>query len=400
MTYNHRAYYLQKVEGFVNTNLIKVIVGQRRVGKSYMLLQLIDYIQERYSSNIIYINKENYDFREIKNEESLINYVESKRLIGEKNYLFIDEIQEIENFEIAIRHFTLFPDFDIYCTGSNANLLSGELATMLSGRYVEINILPLTYNEFLDFNELKDSAESLRNYLLWGGLPFIKNLPKESQFIEEYLNNIRSTIVLKDIVQRNQIRNVSFLENLILFLAQHSGSLISAKKISDFLKSQRIEMSPQLVINYLDFLCQAFLINRVKRVDLKGKRTFEISEKFYFEDWGLMNAVVGFNQFDISKVIENVVFNHLKANDYDVQIGQFQGKEIDFVATKNGQKIYVQVCYLLSSQDVIDREFGNMFTIQDNYPKYVVSLDTFAPKNINGIEHVLLNDFLLGTVKL
>lgn len=395
MKYKHRAYYLQKIEGFINTNLIKVIVGQRRVGKSFMLLQLIDSIQERFSANVIYINKENYDFRSITNPDTLIAYVEQYRSKEDKNYLFIDEIQEIENFEIAIRHFALFDDFDIYCTGSNANLLSGELATLLSGRYVEINILPLTYSEFLDFNEVGNTPESLKNYLLWGGLPFVKNLQKDDGFIEEYLRNIRSTILLKDIVQRNQIRNVNFLENLISFLAQHTGSLISAKKISDYLKSQRVEMSPQLVLNYIDFLCQAFLINRVKRIDLKGKRTFEISEKFYFEDWGLMNSVVGFNQFDISKVLENVVYNHLKVNDYEIQIGQIQSKEIDFVATKGGQTLYIQVCYLLSSQDVIDREFGNLLQIKDNYPKYVVSMDEFAPKNIQGVEHLHLKEFLM-----
>ena len=395
MKYKHRAYYLQKIEGFINTNLIKVIVGQRRVGKSFMLLQLMDSIQERFSANIIYINKENYDFRAITNHDSLIAYVEKHRSKEDKNYLFIDEIQEIENFEIAIRHFALFDDFDIYCTGSNANLLSGELATLLSGRYVEINILPLTYSEFLDFNEVENSPESLKNYLLWGGLPFVKNLQKDDGFIEEYLRNIRSTILLKDIVQRNQIRNVNFLENLISFLAQHTGSLISAKKISDYLKSQRVEMSPQLVLNYIDFLCQAFLINRVKRIDLKGKRTFEISEKFYFEDWGLMNSVVGFNQFDISKVLENVVYNHLKVNDFDIHIGQIQSKEIDFVATKGGQTLYIQVCYLLSNQEVIDREFGNLLEIKDNYPKYVVSMDEFAPKNIQGVEHFHLREFLI-----
>jgi predicted AAA+ superfamily ATPase len=376
-------------------NLIKVIVGQRRVGKSFILFQLMDYIEENFSANIIYINKENFEFKDLTDAEKLVAYVESKRSIEDKNYLFIDEIQEIEDFQIAIRHFALFPDFDIYCTGSNATILSGELATLLSGRYLEINISPLTYGEFLNFNRLEDSNEAIRNYMLWGGLPFIKNLGSNSMLIEEYLKNIRSTIVLKDIVQRNQIRNVNFLENLIFFLAQQTGSLISAKKISDYLKSQRIDMSPQLVLNYIDCLCKAFLINRVKRYDLKGKRTFEISEKFYFEDWGLMNAVLGFDQFDISKTIENVVFNYLQVNDYEIQIGKLSSKEVDFVASKNGTKIYVQVCYLLSSQDVIDREFGNLLEIRDNYPKYVVSMDEFAPKNIQGVQHLHLREFLL-----
>lgn len=395
MQYTPRSYYLQKIKGFINTNLIKVIVGQRRVGKSFILFQLMDYIEENFSTNIIYINKENFEFKDLTDAEKLVAYVESKRSIEDKNYLFIDEIQEIEDFQIAIRHFALFPDFDIYCTGSNATILSGELATLLSGRFVEINISPLTYGEFLNFNRLEDSTEAIRNYILWGGLPFIKNLGSNSMLIEEYLKNIRSTIVLKDIVQRNQIRNVNFLENLIFFLAQQTGSLISAKKISDYLKSQRIDMSPQLVLNYIDCMCKAFLINRVKRYDLKGKRTFEISEKFYFEDWGLMNAILGFDRFDISKTIENVVFNYLQVNDYEVQIGKLSSKEVDFVASKNGTKMYVQVCYLLSSQDVIDREFGNLLEIRDNYPKYVVSMDEFAPKNIQGVQHLHLRQFLL-----
>jgi predicted AAA+ superfamily ATPase len=395
MNYKARESYLHKIKGFINTNLIKVIVGQRRVGKSYMLIQLIDFVKENFQSHIIYINKENYEFSSITNCDDLIHYVEANRSKDDKNYLLIDEIQEIENFELAMRHFALFDDFDIYCTGSNANILSGELATLLSGRYVEINISPLTYQEFLSFMEIEASNDSLRNYLLWGGLPFIKNLSSNSQSIEEYLKNIRSTIVLKDIVQRNQIRNVSFLENLILFLAQQTGSLISAKKISDYLKSQRIQMSPQLVLNYIDFLCKGFLVDRVKRYDLKGKRTFEIGEKFYFEDWGLMNAITGFSKFDISKVIENVVYNHLKVYGFDLSVGVLNSKEIDFVATKSGKTMYVQVCYQLTSQEVIDREFGNLLSIPDNYPKYVVSMDDYAPKNISGVEHFHLSEFLM-----
>lgn len=395
MKYKIRLNYLHKIQGFINTNLIKVIVGQRRVGKSYMLFQLMDHIKEHYAANIIYINKENYEFKDIQSCDELISFVETKKSTVDKNYLFIDEIQEIDRFEIAIRHFALFPDFDIYCTGSNANILAGDLATLLSGRYVEINMHPLTYGEFLLFNEVVDSDEELRRYLLFGGLPFLKNLKSDELLIEEYLNNIRSTIVLKDIVQRNQIRNVGFLENLIIFLAQQTGSLISAKKISDYLKSQRIQMSPQLVLNYIDFLCEAFLVDKVKRYDLKGKRTFEISEKYYFEDWGLMNAIQGFDRFDISKVIENVVYNHLIVQDFDVTIGQIQSKEIDFVANKGGRTLYFQVAYVLNSQEVIDREFGNLLEIRDNYPKYVISMDEFAPKNIQGVEHVHLREFLL-----
>lgn len=395
--YLDRTHYLDKIAPFIGKQLIKVLVGQRRVGKSYLLYQIMDVIKGKNAkASIIYINKEHYEFDTIKTYKDLINYVDTKKVAHSTNHIFIDEIQDIKGFEKALRHFVLDTKMDIYCTGSNANLLSGELATYLSGRYVEIKVFGLSFLEFLIFHHLENTNESLKKYILWGGLPFIKNLDPVNTVISEYLSNIYTTIIYKDIITRFKIRNVNFLENLIKYLAHNTGNIISAKKISDYLKSQQIKMSPQLILDYLNFLKQAFLIFNVKRREINGKKIFEINEKFYFEDWGIMNAIVGFSSIDIGKIIENMVFIHLKIMGYNVNIGKLKNKEIDFVAEKNGEKIYIQVCYLIPNEDVKNREFGNLLSIKDHYPKMVISMDDYAPSNIAGIKHIHLKAFLSG----
>ncbi len=393
--YITRGGYLEKITPFINQNLIKVLVGQRRVGKSYLLFQIIDFIKSKDSNaNIIYINKEQYEFDAIKTYNDLIEYVNTKVKKKVLNYLFVDEIQDVQEFERALRHFALDEKMDIYCTGSNANLLSGELATFLSGRYVEFKVYSLSYLEFIDFHEFDNDIESLKKYMRWGGLPFLKNLQKTDEVLSEYLKSIYTTIIYKDIVSRFQIRNMVFLENLVLFLANNIGNVISSKKISDYLKAQKINMSPQIVLNYLDYLKQAFLIYNVRRMDIGGKKVFEINEKFYFEDWGISNALLGFSYMDIGKIIENVVYIHLKISGYEVLIGKVGDKEIDFVGQKNGNKIYIQACYLIADEKVKQREFGNLSEIKDNYPKIVVSLDDYAPENVAGIKHMHLREFL------
>jgi len=390
----NRKNYIEKIIPFIKTNLIKVIVGQRRVGKSYLLLQLIDYIKDKYKKpNIIYINKENYDFDNIKNYKNLIDYVNDKKN-DKNNFLFIDEIQDIDEFEKALRHFTLEQDIDIYCTGSNAKLLSGELASTLSGRYIEFKVFSLSYLEFIKFHNFQNNEETLKKYLYWGGLPFLKNLEKSENVISEYLKNIFSTIIYKDVVARYNIRNTFFLENLVKYLAGNVGSIISAKKISDYLKSQNLKMSPQIVLTYLDYLKYSFLIFNVRRSDILGKKNFEINEKFYFEDWGIKNALLGFNNVDIGQVIENVIYIHLKSNDYNVMVGKYGEKEIDFICEKNGEKVYIQACYLMSDEKVVNREYSNLMEIRDNYIKLVVSLDRYAKANYKGIKHLYLMDFL------
>ena len=388
-----RPKYLERIRPFIDKPIIKVLIGQRRVGKSFILTQIIKLV-ESPTANIIYINKEDYKFDLIESYRDLIEFVEAASLPDKTNYLFIDEIQDIENFEKALRHLAIQPNMDIYITGSNANLLSGELATYLSGRYVEFKVFSLSYVEFLQFHEFENNTENLRKYLLWGGLPFLRNLVKEDNVIQEYLNNIFNTIIYKDVISRFQIRNTAFLERLVIYLANNVGSLISAKKISDFLKSQNVKMSPQIILNYLSYLRQAMLVFVAKRMDVKGKKVFEINDKYFFEDWGIMNALIGFDQMDIGKVIENAVYIHLQINGYKVSVGKLNNKEIDFVAEKSGKRVYLQVCYLLSTEEVRQREFGNLLEIKDNFPKMVVSLDEYAPKNVNGVEHFHLQKFL------
>jgi predicted AAA+ superfamily ATPase len=389
-----REYYLDKISPYIDKNLIKVIVGQRRVGKSYLLFQIMEIIKKRNKkANIIYINKELYEFDHIRDYKDLLKYIKEKTRTKAKNYIFIDEIQDIMNFEKALRDLQA-KKFDIYCTGSNANLLSGELATYLSGRYLEIPIYSLSYQEFLKFHKLKNSKDSLALYMKYGGLPYLINLGLNDKMAYDYLRNIYNTILLKDVVARHQIRNVNILERLVEYLADNVGSLVSAKKISDFLKSQKIKISPSIILNYLTFLAGAFFIFKVPRADIGGKKIFEINEKYYFEDLGLRHVLVGFKQTDINKILENLVFSHLKFLGYKISVGQLGEKEIDFIGEKDGKKIYIQTVYLIANEDVKNREFGNLLSVKDNYPKIVVSMDEFAAGEYEGIKHLNILEFL------
>ncbi len=390
-----RPIYIERIKPFIDKNLIKVIVGQRRVGKSYLLKQLYDLIAEnKPSANIIYVDKERNEFDFIRDYQILYDYVKEKCGNYTENYLMIDEVQEINQFEKALRNLLNDEVVDIYCTGSNADLLSGELATLLSGRYIEFRISPLAYTEFLDFQKLENQQSSLLAYLKYGGLPFLVHLEMEENQMYDYLKNIYSTILFKDVVKRYNIRNIAFLESLVLFLAGNIGSLVSAKKISDFLKSQKVQISPRVVLNYLSYLKMAFLIGKSGRYEISGKRLFETGEKYFFEDIGIRNAINGYNQADIEKVMENVVFNHMILCGYKVNVGQLNTKEIDFVCQKQNETMYVQVAYLITDENTIQREYGNLLKIKDNYPKYVVSMDEFQGNTYEGIRHLHLREFL------
>lgn len=390
-----RTGYLEHIKAYINKDLIKVFVGQRRVGKSYLMKMTANYILEiNPQANIIFIDKERYEFDKVTDYHTLISYVESKLLPTVPNYLFIDEVQEISAFEKALRHFQNKKSADIYCTGSNAEILSGELATLLSGRFISIKVNTLSYLEFLEFHNLHDSDESLFKYLKWGGLPFIKNLEKEDEVIFDYLSNILSTIIYKDVVNRYRIRNIEFFDRLIQFLAANTGNLISAKKISDYLKSQKTDISSKVVLTYLQFLQNAFLIYKLKREDVNSKKVFEINDKYFFEDWGLRNAILGLGFFSIPDILENVVFSHLNQLGYQVNVGVLKNREIDFVARKGKDIIYIQVAYMITDQKVKEREFGNLNLIKDNYPKYVVSLDPVEIGTYKGIKHMHLRSFL------
>jgi predicted AAA+ superfamily ATPase len=343
---------------------------------------------------IISINKEDYRFDAIKNHTHLMEYLKEHRSGNGNHYLFIDEVQDIAGFEVALRSLLSVEDWDIYITGSNATLLSGELATYLSGRYIQIPVHALSYNEFLQFHQLPGSTETLMKYIRWGGMPHLIHLPKEDAVIFEYLKNIHNTIVLRDIVERFSVRNVRFLQDLIHYLADITGSVLSAKRISDYLKSQRINLSPKLVLEYLSYLESVYLIDRVKRSEIEGRKIFEIGEKFYFEDIGMRHAIVPFQQKDIGKVLENLVYHQLVANSYQVFVGKHGDKEIDFVAVKKDSKMYIQVAYLIADEKTHEREFGNLLSIPDNCRKMVVSMDETATGNYKGIEHVSIQNFL------
>lgn len=376
--------------------MIKVITGQRRVGKSYLLFQLINFIRDKKGGlHFLYINKEDLAFSFIKNAADLNEYVLANKAKHATTYVFIDEIQDIADFGTALRSLLLHDDIDLYCTGSNANLLSGDIAGYLSGRYVEVEVYSLAYAEFLSFHHLEDNDHSLDKFMKYGGLPYLRHLELKDEVVFEYLKNIYNSIVYRDIINRYAVRNTPFLEQLVVFLAAHTGSLFSAKKISDFLKSQRINMAPNQVQTYIQHLVNAFLVHKVARYDLVGKRVFEIGEKYYFENLGIRHGIWGYRLEDRGKIMENVVYNHLLFKGHKVQVGIQGDKEVDFIAEKGGEKMYVQVALSILEPDTMNREFGNLMNIPDNYPKKVVTMQTFSGNTVNGIETQDLRSFLM-----
>lgn len=393
-----RSIYTQRIQPFINKNIIKVLTGQRRVGKSCILLQLQRDIQRAdNNSNIIYINKEYEQFAFMRTHEEMSAYVSERIDRQRNNYLFVDEVQDIEGFEHTLCSLQAQNACDIFVTGSNATMLSSELATYLSGRYVEFHVYSLSYDEFLLFHQLPANNDSLRKYLTYGGLPYLLNLELSDDIAFEYLRNVYSTVLLKDVVKRESIRNVDFLEQLALYAADNVGNLFSANNISKYLKSQRVNISTLQVINYLRALQNAFLIHKVQRIDVNGLRKFEIGDKYYFEDMGLRNCYLGFSlQKDIQKLLENAVYLHLCQCNYAVYTGQqTAGREVDFVAMRKDEVIYVQVAFQLIDEATRNREFGNLLAIENNYPKYVVSLDEWTTgSNVDGVHHIHLSDFL------
>ena len=388
--------YIDRIKPFMQKSVIKVLTGQRRVGKSFLLYQLIEEIlAEEPDANIIYVNLEDFTFSSQQTAEDLHPYIISHSKEKVKNYIFIDEIQDIPGFEKVIRSLLLNEDNDIYITGSNAKMLSGELATYLSGRYIEFKIYSLSYSEFLEFHGLTESETSYELYSRYGGLPYLLNLPLEDETVNEYLKSVYSTIVFRDVVSRYKLRNTLFLEKLIQFLSENIGNLFSAKNISDYLKSQHTTISVNQIQSYTEYLNNAFLIHRVERYDLIGKRVFEIGEKYYFENMGIRNIVVGYRITDKAKILENLVYNHLLYKGYDIKVGYYGDKEIDFIGEKNGEKLYIQVALKIDSDKTAEREFGNLLKIQDNYPKIVVTEDTFSGNSYEGIRHCSIRQFLM-----
>ena len=392
-----RQSYTDKIEKYLGKETIIVLVGQRRVGKSCMMKMIRDRKKADDSNNIIFIDKEKREFDNIQTYQDLNDYIGEHFLSDKHNYILIDEIQDIREFERSIRSYRTEPNTDIIITGSNARMLSNELSTLIGGRYKEIYIQSLSYNEFLEFHQLSDNDEALALYILYGGLPGLAKIGLEEDDAREYQMDIYHTVLLKDVIMRNQIRNVPFLENLVRFLADNTGKLISANSISKYMKSQGESIASAAITNYISFLCEAYILHKVNRYDIHGKRIFETNDKFYFEDNGIRNAIAGgTREGDIEKVIENIIYQNLIRLGYQVYVGQLQAGEIDFVCTKpGGERIYVQASYIIADDATREREFGNLRAIKDNYPKYVISMTPLLTKNDDdGITHLHLRKFL------
>lgn len=392
-----RQTYIDKIEKYLGKETIIVLVGQRRVGKSCILKMIRDDKMADSCNNVIYIDKEKWQYDTIQTYQDLNEYIEKHWDKDKHNYILIDEVQDIREFERSVRSFRTEPNTDIVITGSNAKMLSNELSTLIGGRYKEIYIQSLSYNEFLEFHNLPDNDESLSLYIQYGGMPGLAKIGLEEDDAREYQTDIYHTVLLKDVIMRNQIRNVPFLENLVRFLADNIGKLISANSIAKYMKSQGESITSTLVINYISFLCEAYILHKVNRYDIHGKRIFENNDKFYFEDNGVRNAIAGgTREGDIEKVIENIIYQHLIRLGYQVYVGQLQAGEIDFVCTKpEGQRVYVQASYIIAEQAIREREFGNLRSIKDNYPKYVISMTPLLAKNDDdGITHIHLRKFL------
>lgn len=392
-----REYYADKVDSWIAKGNIIVLVGPRRVGKSYILKDFIQRHSHEEDVNIIYIDKEKKAFKNIKTKDDLDTYIESLFQSEKHNIILIDEAQQIEGFEKSVCNWYTEDNTDVIITGSNSKMLSGDLSTLLSGRFVEIRVHSLTYPEFLIFHNLQDGDESLMKYLNYGGLPGLRKIGLESdEHIWAYLSSVYNTIVLKDIIERHDIRNVPFLNNLLGFYADTTGKLTSANSIAKYMKSQGESISSNLVLLYRSFYEEAYLLNVVSRYDIHGKKLLESNEKIYWDDLGLRNLKAeGAMDSYIERVIENVVYKHLCFLGYKVQVGILGAGEVDFVCTKTGETAYVQVTYLMGEQSTRNREFGPLEKIRDNHPKYVISATPLlTSRDENGIKHISLREFL------
>jgi predicted AAA+ superfamily ATPase len=397
-----RERYLGAIEAFIDQPVVKVLKGMRRVGKSVIMRLLIERLIESGvpGANILYINKESLEFDALKDYRDLYRYARDYFKDGAvatgRKYILIDEIQEIEGWERAVASFLADGLGDVVISGSNASLLSSELATLISGRYVEIPVYPLTFREFLTFRKnKKDKETEFKNYLRYGGLPGIHQLPPNDEVIFSYLNSILNTVLYKDVITRHKIRDASIFDKLVRYLFDNVGNITTAKKIADYFKSQRIRTSVDTILNYINYVEASLLIDKAPRYDIKGRRLLEFFDKVFLNDIGLRHGLIGYRERDINGLLENIVFKELQARGYKMSIGVIDQMEIDFIAEKQNDKKYIQVCYSLGSEAAIEREFGNLEKIKDNYEKMVISMDRFFPAERNGIIHRYVIDFLL-----
>ena len=391
-----REYYMKQIRPFINTDLIKVLTGIRRSGKSVMLQLIQEELlsQQVRPDQMISLNFEDLANLPLCQPMALYQWIADKAAaIKGKIYIFLDEIQEVTNWERVINSLRVAFDVDIYLTGSNAKLLSGELSTYLAGRYVQFVIYPFSYQEFILANQLDDTPQAFQKYLLFGGMPFLMNLHFQEGPSRQYLQDMYNSVILKDIVQRNNLRDVDLLERIIGYALSSIGHVFSASNITKYLKSEHRKVSNDTVLNYLNACTTAYLFYKIPRQDLLGKKLLSINEKYYVVDHGLREAVYGHNARDIDQILENIVCLELLRRGYTVTIGKTGNFEVDFIAEKGNRKCYVQVTYLLASPETIEREFRVYKDIKDNYPKYVVSMDELDFSQ-DGIQHYNIRKFL------
>lgn len=400
-----REHYMKVLRAYRNKPVVKVLTGLRRAGKSSLLVLLQDELLASGISpdRIIKINYDNMDFFDLRDARSLHHYLREKIVADDRYYILIDEIQECDGWEQVVNSLLSAGKHDIYITGSNSHLLSSDLATYIAGRYVEIPVSTLSFAEVLEFRKahsqghVGNMTEEINQYIRTGGFPLVHLSPGSFDEIYRLVKDIYSSAVLRDVVQRFNIRNVDLLERVIHFVFDNIGNIISARNIADYFKSQHRKVDQSTIYHYLNALSDAFIINRIRRYDIQGKEILQTNEKYYLGDVSLAYAAFGYKDRMISGILENIVLLELQRRGYSVYVGKLGDKEIDFVAEKQNEKLYVQVAFKITdAESTINREFAPLLTIKDQYPKYVVTMDDFWQDNIEGVRHVYLPDFLLG----
>lgn len=392
-----RPKYTDRARQWLGNRLIKVITGQRRVGKSYILRSIAERCRNEHPEwRTIHIDKELSAWGHVRDAADLENAAASAS--GQRTALFVDEAQEIAGFELAVRSLAAGGLHDIWIAGSNARLLSGEIATLFAGRTATLRVRGLDYGEFLRFHRLDDSDQSLSLYLRYGGLPFLRNLRLADETALEYLHGVFDAIVLRDVVQRHGVRNPSILVRMVEFLADSIGSPVSARNVANYFKAKGVECSPQTVLDYFGHITDAYAVNRIRAEDLAGRRLLESGDKYYFDDLGMRSAVRGFDQRDIGKVIENAVYLKLVSDGWDVRSGRTGSREIDFACERAGHRVYVQAAYLVPDGPTREREFASLLSFRDAWPRYVVSMDPLRA-DYEGVRHLGLREFLLAGVE-
>jgi len=392
-----RPEYLAQVQHYFGKETIIVLTGQRRVGKSFVLMSLRDLLSATEGNNVIYINKEKKEWDDIVTYQDLNKYIEEKYTPNKRNYILVDEVQEIKAFEKSVRNWRTEPNTDLVLTGSNAETLSSDLSTLLGARYHEIYIQALTYKDFIRFHRLKEGDDALSLYINSGGLPgLVKYDIHDENEVYSYAQDVLNTALVKDIILKHKIRNVPFLYNLVRFLADSTGKPVSATSISNYMKGQKSPVSIELVLKYLKYLCDAYIVTEVQRFDIRGKKLLQSNNKYYFEDTGIRNSCVETNRDkDIEKVIENIIYHQLIHDGYKVNVGQLLAGEVDFVCVKDKKRVYIQAAYIIGNDETRQREFGVLKGIPDNYPKYVISMTPLVSRNDDeGIQHISLREFL------